>query len=69
VVNRRLVEAREKIGLTQEELAQSLGIKPRTYAAYERNERKPRENNLKKICDKLNVDATIFYPITKSEHL
>jgi transcriptional regulator with XRE-family HTH domain len=65
--NIALIEARKKAGVTQREFANSLGLKLRTYSAYERNERIPRGINLSKICTTLGLDANDFYPITKSE--
>jgi transcriptional regulator with XRE-family HTH domain len=67
VGNERLIEARRKTGLTQLQFAKHIGLKPRTYFAYERDERKPRGDNLSKICSELGLGADVFYPVTKSE--
>ncbi|PWR25670.1 XRE family transcriptional regulator [Zavarzinia aquatilis] len=50
-VGARLSRFRQKLGLSQEELAVQLGVAERTYQAYERNETEPRCHVLKALAD------------------
>ena len=53
----RMKIAREDAGFTQKEMAQRLGMHPRTYAAYERGERDIVTKDLLKFCVDLDVSA------------
>lgn len=51
----RIKEAREKVGLTQKELAIELGIKPNTFNGYEKGTHDPKSEILKKIAIRCNT--------------
>lgn len=52
----KLKQIRQSLRLTQDEFAFALCMKPRTYAAYERNENKPTLNMLEMLCNDYDVD-------------
>lgn len=58
----RLRELRNKKKLTQEELAEKIGVTRGTYAHYEINKRQPDYETLKKLSDYFNV--SLDYLIT-----
>lgn len=51
----RIKEAREKVGLSQKELALELGIKPNTFNGYEKGTHDPKSEILKKIAIRCNT--------------
>ena len=51
-------ELREAKGLTQEKLAEKLGVTFQAVSSWERNEYKPETANLLKLADELNVPVT-----------
>lgn len=53
----RLRLARERRGLSQKEIAEHLGITPQAYGYYERGERKPGAENLRKIANLLDISV------------
>lgn len=53
----RLKIERNKIGLSQKELADKLGMNARTYASYERGERDISTSVLLNICQTLNISS------------
>lgn len=53
----RLKNERNKIGLSQKELAEKLGMNARTYASYERGERDISTSVLLTICRTLNISS------------
>lgn len=53
----RLKNERIKIGLSQKELADKLGMNARTYASYERGERDISTAVLLNICKTLNISS------------
>ncbi len=57
VAGQRLKEARKKANLTQEQLANMLGIKAAEISQYESNKRTPRWPVFRKILDILNISA------------
>lgn len=54
-------KARNKIGLTQKELAQQLGLAEITIRQYETDKRQPKLDFLDKIADALGVDVWDLY--------
>ena len=61
----RLKELRKQAHLTQVELASKLGIVQSSYADWERGKKKPKQNNLVKIAQVLNV--SVDYLVGNSE--
>ena len=57
----RLKESRIKAGLTQEQLADQLGIAKSTLSGYESGNREPAVATIAKILDVLNIDANYLY--------
>lgn len=51
----RMAAARERLGLTQAQLAQRLGVKAQTIAAWEQDRSEPRANRLQMLAGMLNV--------------
>lgn len=56
-----LVEMRNKLKLTQEEVANRAGIARTTYAMIEQGKRKPSVTVAKRIAKVLEVEWTIFF--------
>jgi len=57
MLSERLKEIRKELRLTQDEFANSLGLKIRTYASYERAENEPPYSMLVKLCETYNINA------------
>lgn len=55
--NENLKAARERKGLSQKEIAESVGVAKSTYSLYESGNREPNVQTIKKIADALNVTA------------
>ncbi len=55
--NENLKFAREKQGLSQKEVAESIGVAKSTYSLYESGNREPNVKTIKKIADILNTSA------------
>lgn len=53
-----LKEARQKKGLTQDELAKKAGLGKNTYPKIERDESKPSPESIKKLVKVLGIDAS-----------
>ncbi len=51
----RLAGARDAAGLSQEELAKRLGVKPKTVRGWENDQSEPRANKLQMVAGLLNV--------------
>jgi len=51
----RMATARERLGLTQAQLAQRIGVKAQTIAAWEQDRAEPRANRLQMLAGMLNV--------------
>lgn len=51
----RIKNARLTVGITQAELARRLGVTPQAISQYERGEKKPKIETIKKIADALGV--------------
>src|SRR5262245_29930418 len=56
----RLRELRTEAGLTQEELAEKVGVKRDAIARWERGRREPRVSNVHALAEALGVDCTAF---------
>ena len=57
VAGQRLREARKKVNLTQEELANIIGVKAAEVSQYESNKRTPRWPTFNKLLDALHITA------------
>ncbi len=57
VAGQRLRKARQNVGLTQEQLAIKVGVKPSEISQYEKDKRTPRWQVFNKLLDELNVTA------------
>lgn len=55
--NENLRAVRERKGLTQKEVAESIGVAKSTYSLYESGNREPNIQTIKKIADLLNTSA------------
>lgn len=64
----RIKEAREKVGLTQKELANSLGIKPTTFNGYEKGLHDPKSEILKQIAIKCNTSVDFLLGISEANN-
>ena len=51
----RIVQARERAGLSTAQLARRLGVKTRTLSSWEKNASEPRSNRLMMLAGSLNV--------------
>lgn len=63
----RLKEARKKQGLTQEQLAQKIGVAKSTLTGYEKDNREPDLFKIKKILEVLNVDSDYLLGIERNK--
>lgn len=71
--NENLKEARLKSGISQKDLAESIGVAKSTYSLYESGKREPNVDTIKKIASSLNVSADTLLgidnePITLAAH-
>ena len=55
--NENLKTARERKGLSQKDIAESIGVAKSTYSLYESGNREPNVQTIKKIADILSVSA------------
>lgn len=55
--NENLKTARERKGISQKDLAETIGVAKSTYSLYESGNREPNVQTIKKIADILNVSA------------
>ena len=55
--NENLRIARERKGISQKDIAESIGVAKSTYSLYESGNREPNVQTIKKIADALNVSA------------
>lgn len=53
----RITTERERLGLTQAELASKVNVSQKSISKYERNERRPSYETLTKMADLFNVDV------------
>jgi len=59
----RLKDVRTDAGMSQRDVAESVGITPSAYANYEQNLREPSLGVLVKICEVLDVSADFLLGI------
>lgn len=57
-LGRRLADIRARLGLSQAQLAEQLGVSPRSYQSYERGERDAPTASLIDLCQKFDIDPT-----------
>ena len=60
-----LKDERTKRGIKQTELAEKIGVKQKDISRWETGERTPNIENLKKICQALEVSADVMLGIKK----
>lgn len=60
-----LKDERTKRGIKQTELAEKIGVKQKDISRWENGERTPNIENLKKICQALDVSADVMLGIKK----
>lgn len=60
-IGNRIKEARERLGLTQKELAKSVGVTPSAITNYEKGTSHPKENVLYSLISVLQVDANFLF--------
>lgn len=60
-VGSKIKETRQKMGITQKELAHRLGTSPQNLAQYENGKRNPKLETIKKIATALNVPIKNFF--------
>ena len=65
--NENLKAASEKRGLSQKEVAESIGVAKSTYSLYESGNREPNVQTIKKISDLLSVSADDLLGIDEDE--
>lgn len=57
MIGQRLMEIRQKLGITQAELARKIDVKPAEISQYERGKRTPRWDKFNQIIDEFNISA------------
>lgn len=60
-IGRRIKEAREKLGLTQSELAEKIGVTGSAITNYEKETSHPKEPIMYKLLEVLHVDANYLF--------
>ena len=60
-IGKRIKEARERLGLTQCQLADKIGVTPSAITNYEKETSHPKEQVLYKLIDALGVDANYLF--------
>lgn len=66
--NENLKIARERKGLSQKNISESIGVAKSTYSLYESGNREPNVQTIKKIADILNVSADELFGIDDEPH-
>lgn len=67
-VGDRIKDARKKAGLTQKQLGFRIGVSSVTITRYERGERTPSTDQLKKIASALNIPVATLITDAESSH-
>ncbi len=57
MIGQRIMEMRQKLGITQAELARRIDVKPAEISQYESGKRTPRWDKFNRILDEFNVSA------------
>lgn len=65
----RLKESRNKAGLTQQQLADEIGVAKSTIAGYESGTREPDFFKIKKIVETLSIDADYLLGTDRKKHI
>ncbi len=60
---------REALNLTQEEVAEKIGIAAQSYGAYERDESEPKIENLKKLADFFHTSIDYLVGYEPEDHI
>ncbi len=61
LLGERFKEIRKKLGYTQEQFAEIVGIEPQSISKIEQGKNYPLLSNLEKIADKLNITLKDFF--------
>lgn len=61
--NENLRNTRERLGMSQKEVAESIGVAKSTYSLYESGNREPNVQTIKKIADTFHVSADVLLGI------
>lgn len=67
-IGNTIKQLRKDRKLSQEAFAEMCGIKQTTLSQIERNEARPNKDNLKKICDALNMPEVVLYLLSIDEN-
>lgn len=65
LIGDRLSELRKDRGLTQDQMAKELNMKPRTYGSYERNESEANDETKIKIARYFNISLDYLMGLTR----
>ena len=65
-VGRRIRGKRRALGLTEDDLAKSLGIDATKLRAYERGSERVPSEHLVRLCEIMDVPLSYFFPATSS---
>ncbi len=63
-IGRKILEARQKLNITQKELANMMGCSAAIICDYEKGKKFPKIENLKKLIEILKLDSSEFLGIT-----
>lgn len=66
--NENLKVARERKGMTQKEVADSIGVAKSTYSLYESGGREPNVQTIKKLANVLNASSDDLLGLTSDPH-
>lgn len=61
-IGKKIRVVRKQKGFTQEDLAESIGMDPRSVVAIENGDRNPTVRSLYKICKALKISSSIILP-------
>ena len=63
-INGRLIELREKRGLSQRDLAEKIGVPPGTVAMWEKGRRNPKHESIENMANALLCDVEYLMGVT-----
>ena len=65
----RVRKYREKLYLTQAELANKMGVQTQTIGNIENGRNKPRIRTMRKLAEQLGVPVEELFPVEEDEHV